>query len=220
MKKIQWCFYLCTLCCFNSLFAEEVIGSGLLFERFESGIVAYKNGACYSTLFNYDMLNQQMLFREPDGNVLVIGNSRDVLILTVGERRFFPITSAGAFYEEISAGKGTFFVKRKVTKVSEGKAAPFGGYSQTQSATSVGNWQSSGTNVNLTANEKFKLKIEDTYYLKIGNSYKRFSSAKSLGKLFKGHELEIKEFADNQSINFSKEDDIARIVEYGYSLIQ
>jgi len=65
---------------------------------------------------------------------------------------------------------------------------------------------------------QFLLVADSVYYLQSGSKYKRFNSAKTLGKLFKGHESEIQTFADKESINFRKMEDVARIVEYGYSL--
>ena len=95
------------------------------------------------------------------------------------------------------------------------------GYSQSSSVTTYESWQDNvGNSVKLKQDEKFMLKIDCAYYLKSGNSYKRFSTAKALGKLFKGYESEIEKFANEQSINFSKLEDVAQIVEYGYSLTQ
>ena len=219
MKTIRLCIYVFALCCFSSLFAQEELGNGLLFPQFEKGIVIFKNGIRSSASLNYNMIQQQMLFQEADNTVFAIAKPLEVLVVTIGERRFFPVSSSGIFYEEFQAGEGSFFVQRRATMVSEGKAAAYGGYSQTSSTTSYGSWQDNmGSSVKLNPDEKFRLKTEYTYYLKFGNSYKKFFSAKTLGKLFKGHESEIKEFANEQSINFSKTDDVAHIVEYGYSL--
>ena len=222
MKTIRLCFYLFVLCCSNSLLAQEELGNGMLFPQFENGVVTFKDGTRSPvSLLNYDMRQQQMMFLEADSTVMRITNSTEILVVTIGERRFFPISSAGIFYEEIPTGKGSFFVNRKASVVSKGKAAGYGGYSQISSTTSYGSWSDNmGSFVKLNPDEKFSLENECTYYLKSGNRYKSFYSAKTLGKLFKGHESEIKEFAEKQSIDFSKMDDVSRIVEYGYSLIK
>ena len=220
MKAIRLCFYLFVFGSFHSLFAQEESGTGMLFPRFEDGIVLLKNGEHYSASFNYDMVMQEMLFQDGDNPAMIIGNPLDVIAVTVEERRFVPASSQGLFYEVMQAGEELFFVQRKARLISKGKAAPFGGYSQTSSATSIINWQSGGNTVTLKSDEKFKLEIQYIYYLKSGNRYKGFSSARTLGKLFKGHESEIKEFADKHSIDFEKTEDVARIVEYGYSLIK
>lgn len=220
MKTIRLYFFLFVLCFCNSLFAQKESSNRLLFPYFEKGIIIFKTEVCSPALLNYDMLEQNMVFMEADSSIFSINNHREILAVVIGERRFLPISSKGIFYEEIQTGKGSFFVNRSAHMFSEGKEAAYGGYSQTSSVTSYGSWRDNmGTSVTLNTNEKFKLEINYFYYLKSGNRYKRFFSAKTLGKLFKGHESEIKEFANEQSINFAKTDDVARIVEYGYSLI-
>jgi len=219
MKTIllSLCFFV--LCSFNSLFAQEEIGKGMLFPQFEKGVVFFKSGIRSSALLNYNMLLQQMLFQDADSTVKAIANPPEILVIVIGERRFVPISSDGIFYEEIQAGKGSFFVHQKASMLSEGKAAAYGGYSQVSSDVSYGSWQDDkGSLVKLNPGEKFRLSIDHTYYLKSGNSYKRFFSAKALGKLFKSHESEIEEFANKQSINFTRIEDVTRIVEYAYSL--
>ena len=104
--------------------------------------------------------------------------------------------------------------------LSKRKEVAYGGYSQTSSITSYESFSNSttGTVHKLNLDEKFRIKKENFYYLQSGKSYKRFNSAKSLGKLFKGKESKIEEFAKEHSINFNNIDDIARIVEFAYSL--
>jgi len=220
MKTFRLCFYLLIAGCFNSLFAQEEVSNGMLFPEFEKGTVIFKTGTRSSASLNYDMLRQQMLFLEADSTVMAIANPLDISVVIIGERRFLPASSQGDFYEEVQAGKGSFFVKHRAALLSQGKAAAYGGYSQTSSSTSFSRWyDSNGNSVNLSMNEKFRLEIKCTYYLKIGDSYKSFFSAKSFGKLFKGHESEIEEYAKKQPIDFSKIEDVSRMVEYGYGLI-
>jgi len=219
MKTLRFCFCVLAFCCFNSLSAQEEMGNGMLFPQFEKGTVVFKNGARSEASLNYNMIQQEMVFLNADSTIMALANPFEVLVVIIGERRFLPVSSGSVFYEEIEAGKGSFFVQQSAAMVSAGKAAGYGGYSQTSSVTSYESIQtSSGVYQKLNPNEKFKLNIDVNYYLRSGNSYKRFFSAKTLGKLFKGHEAEIEEFAKDQSLDFSKTDDIARIVEYGYSL--
>ena len=202
------------------MFAQEELGNGMLFPKFENGTVVFKNGVRSLSSLNYSKIQQEMLFQDADSTIMAIANPNEVLVVIIGERRFFPISSRGIFYEEVPAGTGSFFVQWKATMLSEGKASGYGGYSSTSSITSYGTYYSgSGNVVNLHPDEKFKLKNNYFYYLKSGKNYKRFSSAKTLGKLFKGQESKIEKFANEQSIDFSNIDDITRIVEYGFSLI-
>jgi len=221
MKTVQLCIFIGVFGCFNSLFAQADLGSGLLFPKFEIGTVVFKNGRQSTAPLNYNMILQEMVFLNPDSTILTIANPIEVLVVIIGERRFLPVSYNGVFYEEIVAGNFSFFIQRSAAMISAGKAAGYGGYSQTSSVTSYNSYQSqSGTYEKLNPDEKFKMKVNTFYYLKSGNSYKKFFSAKTLGKLFKGHETEIEEYAKEQSIDFSKTDDVAGIVEYGYGLMK
>jgi len=221
MNTVRFMICIFAIFFFNSTFAQDEVGNGLLLPKFENGTVVFKNGSRSSALLNYDIVQQEMLFINADSMALAISNPQDIIVVIIGERRFLPVSSEGIFYEEIPAGTGSFFVHRKASMISKGKAAAYGGYSSTSSTTTLGAYHdsSSGVSFKMKQNEQFNLTKSVTYYLKSGNSYKRFNSAKSLGKLFKGRESEILKFANEQSVNFSKIDDIKQIVEYGYSLM-
>ncbi|MDR2145490.1 MAG: hypothetical protein LBE91_03395 [Tannerella sp.] len=220
MKKIYLYLFLTAFCCVNTLRAQEETGSGMLLPQFEQGVVFFKNGTRSAAPLNYSLLQQEMLFLQPDSTVLAIANIPEIVVIVIGERRFLPAYSAGIFYEEVPVGgDNSFFIQRKAMMLSEGKSAGYGGYSQTSSTTSYNTLNNAGQLVKLKPDEKFRLKMDNTYYLKSGNSYKKFFSAKTLGKLFKGHAAEIETFAKEQSVNFTKPEDVTRIVEYGYGLM-
>ena len=222
MKTMRLCLCLCAVFCVNSLFAQEELGNGLLFPEFEKGIVTFKNGTRSTSLLNYNMQMQEMLFMDKENNIMALANLTDILVVSIGERRFFPSLSGGVFYEEIRTEHGSFFVQHRATILSQGKAAGYGGYSQTSATTSIGSYYGNDANkhVQLKPDEKFMQKRDDTFYLKAGNSYKKFTSAKTLGKLFRGQAPKIEQFAKDKSIDFSKTDDIAKIVDYGFSLTE
>jgi len=210
---------LCTVFCWTSLYSQEEVGNGLLFPQFENGIVVFKNGTRSAASLNYSMLQQKMLFSD-NGNVMEFADPTTILLITIGEQRFFPIGTNGVFYEEIIAGNAAFFIQHKANMISQGKEAGYGGYSQTSATTSFSSIEGAGGvgRVELVAKEKFKLKVDRIYYIRSGNNYKRFVNAKSLGKLFKGQSAKIESFAKEQSINFLKIDDVAKIIAYSFSL--
>jgi len=222
MKTIRFYVCLCAVFYVSSLLAQEELGNGLLFPQFESGIVVFKNGTSTPAPLNYNMLEQKMLFLDNQNNMMEFADVSNILFIQIDERKFFPVSSRGIFYEEVVTGSGSYFVQHKANMVTQGKASAYGGFSQTSAATSVSSIQDSqggGPRINLKANEQFKMNMERSYYIKSGISYKRFTSAKSLGKLFKGQSAKIESFSKEQSINFSKPEDIVKIVEYSFSLM-
>ena len=118
MKTIQVFFFVYIFCCFNSLFAQEELGNGFLFPQFEKGEVVFKNGVRNSALLNYSLLQQEMLFLDKDSTMMALAETNNVLVVIFGERRFFPISSKGIFYEEIQTGNGYLFVQYKATDKS------------------------------------------------------------------------------------------------------
>ena len=219
MKSIRLFFIVYLLCYSNPFFAQEELSNGYVFPDFENGNVFFRNGRHSSAFLNYNKLTQEMLFLDESKNIMKIANPTEVLVVVIGERRFLPVSSKGVFYEEIQVENGSFFVQYIANMISEGKAAAYGGYSQTSSVTSLGSMQDGfGNTFKLTPNEKFRMKHQNAYYLLLGKNYKVFNSSKSLAKLFKGQELKIEEFAKEHSINFTNIEDITKIVEYGYSL--
>ena len=218
MKTIRLCICLCF--CFNTLFAQqEELEYGFLLPQFESGFVVFKNGMRSSASLNYSMLKQAMMFMDKENVILEFADPLSILVVIIGERRFFPVSSKGTFYEEIKTGNGFFYVNYKAFMASQGKEAAYGGYSQTSASTSLGSFENnSSIRVKLKSSEKFSMKTENSYFIKSGDKYKRIFSAKTLGKLFKGQTSKIEEFAKEQSIDFSKPDDIAKIVEYAFNL--
>ena len=148
----------------------------------------FKNGGQASAKLNYDMIQGQMLFLAPDSTEMKISDPLDVVIVKIGERRFLPASSRGNFYEEIQAGESSFFVQRVAFYLSAGKAAGYGGYSQTQASSSYGSLQTGGLqgnlqtggmqtnsgNVKLGSGDKFKLVTDFIYYLQSGGKYKKF----------------------------------------------
>ena len=234
MKTKRLLISLCAIFCFSSLFAQvEEIGNGLLFPEFEKGFVIFKNGSRSQAMLNYCMLQKKMLYQDNENNIMEFANIYDVSAVIIGDKRFLPV-SVGVFYEEVHTGSGSFFIQHKASILSQGKVAGYGGYSQTSAVTSVGYLSITGgslerqggifgmqgtSRVDLVANEKFMLKKDCIYFIKSGNSYKRFYSAKTLGKLFNGQSAKIEGFAKKQSINFTKTEDISKIVAYGYGLM-
>ena len=163
MKTIRLCIYLCFLCCFNSLSAqEEESGNGLLFPQFEKGIVIFKNGTRSAATLNYNMLQEEMVFQDDDGSILTVANPSEIRVVTIGERRFLPSSSRYIFYEEIQAGTGSFFIQRKATRLSQGKATGYGGYSQTASIDTYNSFSASGQTIKI--NPGFVYHIKDLYF--------------------------------------------------------
>ena len=188
-----------------------------LFPQFETGIVVLKsNGARLSAQFNYDMVDERMLYIEADNTINELDASA-VTSITIGEHTFIPSKNK-AFYEIIKTGDKEYYVSHKSKILSQGKSAGYGSYSQTASIGGLAITNSSGSLYLLGASEKFKGVDETVIFIKNGKKYEKITSLKTLVKHFKSHQAHIESYAKDNKINFSKVENVTSIVEFALSL--
>lgn len=193
--------------------------SKMLFDDFTRGVVNQREGGLVEAMLNYDTDEGQMIFKNSEGTVLSLANPDNVIFIVIDKRVFVPVQN-GIFYEQINVGdNNSYFIQWKKKIVSEGKATAYGGHSSVAAVNDVSTIHGTGGQVrNLTTSEKAEYKNEVNFYIKPKNSYKKFYSAASLAKNFKGHEAEIQNFAKQENIDFEKMEDISRMVAFCYSL--
>ncbi|MDR2948408.1 MAG: hypothetical protein LBV71_04290 [Prevotella sp.] len=185
-----------------------------IYDQFTSGRVVYKDGGGSNGLFNYDTVLERLLFVSED-KILEISNPSDVAFVKIDDRTFEHI-KGGIFYEKILVNNdNAFYIQWKSKLKSKGKKE---GYGMTSNTSAVTSWEDVYTGhspvVKLNVNEDLFVDSNNSYYLKIKNSYKKFYSLDSLAKLFKGREEEIKGYLKDQNLNFKKLNDIKKAIEY------
>ena len=201
----------------TSLFAQKEMSNGLLFPKFEKGYSISKENQQFNAFFNFDMVDQKMIFQTQTGEIAEI-NPQNVSVIEIGSRKFYP-TPQGSFYEGIEIGDQVLYIERKCRILSTGKDAGFGTTSNTSAISGGSVVTGVGNRINLSSNEYFETKTDINYLLMQNNKFKRFNSTKSLCKLFdKSHQKSIEEFAKSHSVDYKNPEEVKAIVEYCYSL--
>lgn len=198
-------------------FAQNDSVKGFLFPDYREGVVTYKNGAKAKAQLNYNLATEEMRFISRQQNqevIMILDNLPEVGSVIIDDRRFVPVNNA--FYECVTAGKGDYYIQRKISKIQRAKNTGLG-YSTSSASSDVGYYSPQAKELEST--DLFEEKVENTFYLKDSkNNYKKFNSAKLLEKLFKGHEAEIDSYAKENSIDFTNQDAVTRIVKFAYDL--
>jgi hypothetical protein len=198
---------------------SQEYGNNLLFTEFEEGIVLHKDGGRSSALLNYDPVDEKILFVDKDDKIMTLAYPEKIASVTIGGHRFVPGQNK-VFYEEIKAGDNFLYVRWKFNLIAAGKSTGYGTYNRTSSG-SGGMKSMRGVDSdysNYDSDKAYETQVKNVFFLKEGNKYKKFTSSQALAKLFKGHESEIEAFADKNSINFKKLEDVKKIVEYCFGL--
>ena len=192
---------------------------GYMFPDFQEGVVLLKNGASVKADLNYDMLEQKMLYRENDGDGLMVLTSRDVLAIYVDKRKFVPYTpSVYVFFEEKPLVNGCFYIRHKDVYVKRGKNIGYGIVSETVAVSNITVIAGKDRFHNLNADVDYKMVNADMYYILNKNKYKLITGLRSVVAAFKPYKSDIEAFAEKYKTDFTNEADVAAILNYAYGL--
>lgn len=207
--------------CFAALsaIAQQHDDYGYTMPDFTKGIVLMKDGQAVQAMLNYDMIEEQMQYLDPDQDKLIALNNKDVITVYVDNRKFVPASSKGTvFLEEVPTLHGQFYVQNKMVFVQRGKESGYGGTSQTTKVTTLANYATNGRFYNLTTNIKRETKEVNSYYIEVNGKYRKIYSVNDLVAAFKPYKAEIKQFAADKKTDFRNKADVAAIIDYAFSL--
>ena len=233
MKKIRMILVIFSLVGLSHLVkgATESEVSAMLFPEFQYGYAMQLNGNRVRAQFNYDKVNEQMLFVDIDGSVLkLLANTVGVVI--IGDRRFVPMQN-DSFYERIFVGDNAFYVRHYARAVSRGRATGMGTYSSTGAAVAGGVLaleaalaMGEGTRGlfpqtvhQFNASERFEVVDNSAVFLFDGRRHIRINSLNTLIRRLPQRARSATEaFARENSISFRNIEDVKAIVSYALSL--
>jgi hypothetical protein len=183
-----------------------------MFDKFEQGTANYKNGTLTNSLFNYNFVSGKIMFKQ--NNVAYeLDNVSDIAHITIGNHIFFRIKN-DVFCERFIIDAMELYVYWRYQVQSAGKKGAYGTTSQTSSITGISQLTQDGHTYNLQTVENLSLSTNNAYYIYLNGKYNRISSAKSLAKLFKNNQEEIKGYCRREKIDFNKFEDIKRVVSF------
>ena len=185
-----------------------------LFPEFTAGDVYYMNMPKGSGKLNYNMLLGEMQFLE-NGNVLALANVKNVSVVHIGKRKFYPFNEKEFTEELLSTDQWKLRVRRKGNAASHSKRAAYGGYSSTSSITSYSSIDSDNRHHELSVIENVLISLNCFYYI-VGTNGKHIliRNLKTFTKQFPAHKAQIEAFVKEHNIKFDKDDDLKKLLEY------
>lgn len=201
-----------------SLSAQSSGGRAFLLKEFTKGKAYYKKGGASSSKFNYDVIDQKMLFLDDKDELMDLLTPSDFSSIVIGDRTFV-YAKGGAFYEKVPIADSFLYIKW-TGQIFRKTVGAYGQTSETSALSYV-------DEVFMNDNSKVGLEVDDNtnivqltsqYYLRIKNSYKDFRSFDALAKLFREHDVKIKEFVASNQLSFKNIEDVKSAVAYCYEL--
>jgi hypothetical protein len=197
--------------------ANEVIpfNEVYTYPAFKVGLVHFRSGDVSQGRLNYNVLTAEMDFINDKGDTLALADEPLVKLIVIGKDSFF--FNSGYFElvassKEFKLGKRTLFTTAKIEKTGVfDQPVPAG--VDTYSGFSNGN------HVNkLVVKQNLTLVKETAYYF--GNKNNEFlpASRKNLKRVFAKQEKKIDDYLAVNTVDFRKEEDLVKIIQYLQSL--
>ena len=178
-----------------------------LFSDFTNGDVHYKKYKGSGKL-NYNMLLGEMQFME-NGQVMALANVKDVVVVNINNRKFYPYNDKEFTEELLSSGKYQLRVRRRGNVAQYSKKGAYGMDSSTSAISSYSSINSDNRQYNLTVEEKVLVSLNHLYYLVGANGkYVLIKNVKTFTKQFPTQRSQIEAFVKEHQTRFDNEDDL------------
>lgn len=181
-----------------------------LFPEYSEGTVRLKDGQEQVVVMNYNTLTEKMIFRQ-NGKLLEITGLDKVDTITLQNAKFIPVEKA--FYEVLVNAPVSLFVQNRSDLRSQGRPAAYGTTSQTIGPTSVSKLYLDQV-YNMALPEEYKVAFSPFYWIRKNGTMYRFLTERQFLKIFPEKGKEIKEFIDQNDIDFRDRNDLIMLVKF------
>jgi len=188
-----------------------------LFPEFTAGTVKIKNNGSQTLPLNYNMVDEEMIFKQKGGFMALI-NLETIDTVYIQNRKFIPVGKV--FYEVVVEKNIPFFIQHKSKYTTEGTATAYGMTSQTNERTNITSMKSAGQIRTLEMPDDVKVVEEIIYWVKINGEMKKFTTERQLAKMFPQQEEELKKFIKSSAIDIHSREDLIKLGNYCNEIVK
>lgn len=185
-----------------------------LFPQFKEGIVIMKDGQKFTSILNYNMVDEKMI-TELEGIYRYSKNPRSIERILIENRLFIPF--GNAFYEIITSGNITLFLQNKSTYTPKGNDVGYGAMNRSVGPTSAQRFelvpvtQLYGEVVKIDLPRNVDITPASVYWVSMDDKLEKFSTERQFIKMFPEYKEELKSFFKKETINIRKREDVIRL---------
>ncbi len=207
-------FAIAILFCFTDSNAQTTETSPLpqfLFPSFTKSIVLLKDGTIWSANFNYQMVDEEMVFIEK-GRYLVPEKPTEIDTIYIQDRPFIPVDRA--FFEVILNDHISLYIQHKSKYSSVGTPTAYGLTSQTNSPT-TGSIARAGNQVRtLDMPVNVQVTPSKVFWVKTQGEMKKFTTERQFLRMFPEDEAQLKEYIEKNKIDIYSSDDLLKLGKF------
>lgn len=188
-----------------------------LFEEFINGKVLMKNKSVIQAPLNYDCVNREMNYLN-NGERMILEGLNTIDTIFIAGRKFIPMQNI--FLEVISmTNSNQLLIDWRTKVINRGKKGAMGSVSHTGTVEKMDIKRAQGKGFDNTDNYIYETTSDNTYYIQIDNSLKKFNSEKTFLKLLSQEKTEaIKSYLKKQNTNFKNVSDVIKLINLYFEL--
>lgn len=206
----------------QSLCAQsDELSSQYLFSSFSKAIIKMKNGEIQSSLMNYNMATEEMVFQQKGQN-MAIANPENVDTIFMQGRKF--IFNGKSFYELAATGPIVLLVQHTVKLTSKKVQSETANYGSAVESAATNTYTSSSQLYSslVTNGSIYGLKLQDNvlivdatvFHVLWKNNDVVVSNKKQFLKIFPEKSTEIDQYIKSNKLYIGKQDDLIKLVNY------
>ena len=181
------------------------------FASFTKGEIFYKYGKSGESQLNYNILSEEMLFIEPHGDTLIVSNPTDISYLKIGETLFYYDNG----YKEIIADYTiTKLAIHQIAAIEFVKLGSMGENNTTSAITNVDHLNTPSYYYDLALNQDAYIRKKTFYYFTDSKNHFLKATKSSIFKIFSSKKEKIELYLKENDINFNKESDLVKLLEF------
>lgn len=204
------------IACFGLLKGFAQVEKGpYLFQEFTEAYVYYKDGRVFRVPINYNLIIGKFTFIDKDEQKKEFSDPDMVISVKVGNRSFLPVQNGGA--AEVIQTEPKILVQYKGS-TRKTKDIPYGGKTETASVETF-SYLLSGTGASALDTENIILSsVDNEYHIEKDNRMRQFMNEKQFLKIFSKQKEQLKQYIDENKINFNTIEKVVKLCNYAFSL--
>jgi hypothetical protein len=182
------------------------------YPQFMEGKVFFRDGTVAEAKLNYHKLFEQVMYIS-NNDSLAVGNPETIKVIVIGKDSFY--YNKGTYYELVNTYKSIHLARKQILQeVDQEKTGAYGQSYTNNSAVANKNYYTVDGKPRLNVGESTLFSQKTEYYI----SYKEgdFVSAtkRNIEKLFSENSKQVKEYIKNNSVDFTKEGDLKKLLVF------
>lgn len=184
------------------------------FEEFLPGSVYFRNGRIATARLNYNYFYGEIEFIDQKKDTLLLNDKDFMDSITVGSEIFYYLPKHGHVREIKNYGKVKLCEKQVLAVLDNERESAFNHYSATSAISNYKTFSNQNGTQWMKPTDKVVFKRKSDYFFIDRNQHFYFPSKATLLKLFRDNNKEINDYLKVENINFSKQSDLMKLLEF------